>query len=370
MNFEGGWPVSTRGTRIRNAAVTVLSGLILGAAPLSAKAQSLSEIFKSVNPAVVVIHTTEREIPPAPYTQPVSVAGLGSGVLVSPDGQVLTAAHVVQTADAIVVEFLTGEMLRARVVSSEPSADVALLQLERTPRAPLTARLGDSDAVQIGDQVLVIGAPLGASHTLTVGHVSARRKPDGLLGRMSRAEFFQTDAAINPGDSGGPMFNMAGEVVGVVSHILSSSGGSEGLGFAVTSNVTRRLLLEEKSFWSGLSGYLISGDLARVLNVPPPGAGLLVQGIASGSPADRIGLHAGMVRATIGADDLIVGGDIILEVESVPLEDPESYLLVRRRLTSLPAGQPITITILRAGMRLKLTLTADARDPQLSESRP
>jgi len=266
---------------------------------------------------------------------------------------------VVQTADAIVVEFLTGELLKARVVSSEPSADVALLQLERPPRAPLTARLGDSDTVQVGDQVFVVGAPLGNGHSLTVGHISAHRDRDGPLGRVSPVEFFQTDAAINPGDSGGPLFNMAGEVIGIVSYILSTSGGSEGLGFAVTSNVTRRQLLEQKSFWSGMSGYLISGDLARVLNLPPPGAGFLVQRIASGSPADRIGLHAGTVRATIGEDDLIVGGDIILEVEGIPLAGPEGYVLARRRLTNLPPDEPITITILRAGLRLKLTGTAD-----------
>src|SRR5207247_11280157 len=125
----------------------------------------------------VVIHTQEREVPTIPDTQPVSVAGLGSGVLVSPDGQVLTAAHVVQTADAIVVEFLTGEFLQARVVSSEPSADVALLQLERAPRAPLAARLGDSDAVQVGDEVFVVGAPLGISHTPPAGHTRSRRNP-------------------------------------------------------------------------------------------------------------------------------------------------------------------------------------------------
>jgi serine protease Do len=344
---------------MRLGSVVALSAILLGAAPVSATAQSLSEIFKRVNPAVVVVHTQERDIPDLPDVQPVSVAGLGSGVLVSRDGQILTAAHVVQTADAIVVEFMTGEFLKARVVSSEPSADVALLQLERAPTAPLAARLGDSDAVQVGDQVFVVGAPLGNSHSLTVGHISARRNPDDPVGRASSAEFFQTDAAINPGDSGGPMFNMAGEVIGIVSHILSTSGGSEGLGFAVTSNITRRLLLEEKSFWSGISGYLISGDLARVLNLPPPGAGFLVQRIASGSPADRIGLRAGTVRATIGEDDLIVGGDIILEVEGISLAGPEGYVLVRRRVRNLPPGEPITITILRAGLRLKLTGTAD-----------
>jgi len=344
---------------MRSATVALLSAVLVGAAPASATAQSLSEVFKRVNPAVVVVHTEEKEIPNSPGMEPVSVAGLGSGVLVSPDGQVLTAAHVVQIADVIVVEFLTGEFLQARVVSSDPSADVALLQLERAPKAPLTARLGDSDAVQVGDEVFVVGAPLGISHSLTVGHISARRDAAGPLGRMSPAEFFQTDAAINPGDSGGPLFNMSGEVVGIVSHILSTSGGSEGLGFAVTSNVTRRLLLEEKSFWSGMSSYLVSGDLARVLNLPPPGAGLLVQRIASGSPADRIGLRAGTVRATIGDDNLILGGDIILEVEGIPLAGPEGYVLARRRVRDLPTGEIVTITILRAGMRLKLSGTAD-----------
>src|SRR2546422_9424198 len=156
---------------MRSATVTVLSAVLLGAAPASAAAQNLSEIFKRVDPAVVVIHTKEKEIPTIPDTQPVSVAGLGSGVLVSSDGQVLTAAHVVQTADAIVVEFLTGEFLQARVVSSEPTADVALLQLERAPTAPLAARPGDSDAVQVGDQVSVVAPPPGITPTLTVGHL-------------------------------------------------------------------------------------------------------------------------------------------------------------------------------------------------------
>src|SRR5206468_8466505 len=122
--------------------------------------------------------TQQKEIASASGAHLLSVAGLGSGVLVSADGKVLTAAHVVQTADSIVVQFLNGETMGARVVYSEPAADVALLQLERAPRAPEAARLGDSDAVEVGDQVFVVGAPLGISHTLTVGHVSARRGPD------------------------------------------------------------------------------------------------------------------------------------------------------------------------------------------------
>ena len=238
--------------------------ILICAGRLQARAQTtqtLAEVFKRVNPAVVEIHTKETDLPPVPMGQPVSVGGLGSGVLISPDGKILTAAHVVQTADAIEVEFLTGETLRATVLSSEPSADVALLQLEKAPRGPFVAKIGDSDAIEIGAPVFVVGAPLGASHTLTVGYISARRKPNDTLNGMSRAEFFQTDAAINQGNSGGPLFNMQGEVIGIVSHILSHSGGSEGLGFAVTSKVARQLL-ERKSFWSGLGGYMLSGTMA------------------------------------------------------------------------------------------------------------
>jgi S1-C subfamily serine protease len=340
---------------MRARKVILLCAVLIGAATVSARAESLSEVFKKVNPSVVVILTQEKEITPATGTRLVSVEGLGSGVLVSADGRVLTAAHVVQTADAVAVKFLDGETLGASVVYSEPAADVALLQLQRAPRAPEVARLGDSDTVNVGDQVFVVGAPLGIGHTLTVGHVSGRRGPDVGPGDMRMAEYFQTDAAISPGNSGGPLFNMSGDVVGIVSHILSRSGGSEGLGFAITSNVARHLLLEEKSLWSGLSGTLLSGDLARVLNIPPPGAGLLIEKIAGGSPAERFGLRAGTLRAMIGDDDLILGGDIVLAVQGISLGDANGYVLVRRTLSEARAGESVTVTILRSGTTLNLT---------------
>jgi serine protease Do len=320
---------------------------------------TLAEIFKRVNPAVVEIHTEQSDLPPVPRGQPVSVAGLGSGVLISPDGKILTAAHVVQTADAIEVEFLTGEKISARVLSSEPSADVALLQLDKAPRAPFVAKIGDSDAVEIGAPVFVVGAPLGASHTLTVGYISARRRPNATLSGMSRAEFFQTDAAINQGNSGGPLFNMQGEVIGVVSHILSHSGGSEGLGFAVTSKVARQLL-EQKSFWSGVGGYMLSGEMAKVFNLPPPGAGLLVQRVAAGSPAEKIGLKGGTTRASIGDDDIVVGGDIILSVMGITMSEPSSLTLIRQKLTELNVNDPVQVTVLRGGKVITLTGTAQA----------
>jgi S1-C subfamily serine protease len=335
----------------------ILSCALIGLGRAVAADPALSDVFKRVNAAVLEIHTLGTDVARDGSARQVSVAGLGSGVLISPDGRVLTAAHVVQTADAIEVEFVGGERIGARVLSSEPAADVALLQLERAPRQPVVAKIGDSDAVETGDQILVVGAPLGVSHTLTVGYISGRRKPNSTFGGMSRAEYFQTDAAINPGNSGGPMFNMKGEVIGLVSYNLSQTGGSEGLGFAITSKVASDFMLQEKSFWSGVNGYLLSGDLAQVFNVPPPGLGLLVQRIAAGSPAQQIGLKAGMMRAAIGDEELIVGGDIILAIQGIPLTQPSDLVTARQKLAEMHPGDQATVTVLRGGKTLTLTTT-------------
>jgi S1-C subfamily serine protease len=333
--------------------------LSLAAAPAGTETPTLVDVFKRVNPAVVEIHTLETHRVPGSKERPVSVAGLGSGVLISGDGKVLTAAHVVQTADAIEVEFLTGEKAPARVVSSEPEIDLAYLQLQKMPRLAFVANLADSDRVEVGAPVFVIGAPLGLSHTLTVGHISGHHQLDA-VGGITGAELFQTDAAINEGNSGGPMFNMEGEVIGIVSQMLTFSGGSDGLGFAVTSNVARRLL-EEKSFWSGLGSRVLSGDLAKVFNVPPPGVGLLVQKVASGSPAELAGLKGGTVRARIGDDDLIVGGDIVLSIMGTPVNQPDYMAAVREKAAVARPGQKVEIVVLRGGRILTLTSTVPAR---------
>jgi serine protease Do len=338
----------------------VLTSLLVSclAIPLFAetRTETLPEVFKRVDGAVVVVLTKARDVAPLPMGTPVSVAGLGSGVLISEDGKVLTAAHVVQTADDIAVELVSGDRIKARVISSEPAADVALLQLERPPRGRATvAKLGDSDAVDVGEEIFVVGAPRGISHTLTVGHISARRKPNATFSGMSLAEYFQTDAAINLGNSGGPMFNMEGEVIGVVSHIISQSGGSEGLGFAVTSNMARQLTLEEKSMWNGLEGFLLEGEMAQVFNVPAPGVGLLVQRVAEGSPAARIGLQAGTIRAALGDQELIVGGDIILAVQGIALGTPGNFDKIRHLMNESRPGDRVSVTVLRKGEKVELT---------------
>ena len=203
--------------------------------------QTISDLFQQVEPAVVVIRTVERETSADPR-QSVSFRSLGSGVLVSGDGRVLTASHVVQAADRVGVEFSTGHVSLARVLASVPSADIAVLQLQDPPPDVEPAVLADSDEMRIGEEVIVIGAPYGIARTLTVGHLSGRRAPGEVDNdQMMTAEFFQTDAAINTGNSGGPMLNLRGEVIGIVSHILTQGGGFEGLGFAVTSNSAQHL---------------------------------------------------------------------------------------------------------------------------------
>lgn len=326
-----------------------LAAVLLAHAPPAA-GQTVGQAFKRVNRSVVVVRTTESEINARDL---VSVPGVGSGVLISPDGKVLTAAHVVHTADEINVEFLDGTIVRATVIGSEPEADVALLRLDRVPEAAVVATLGDSDGAEVGDQVFVVGAPYGIGHTLTVGHISARHKPNTIYSGMSLAEFLQTDAAINQGNSGGPMFSMAGEVIGVVSHIISKSGGFEGLGFVVTSNMARRLLLERRSFWSGLDGFVLSGALARAFNLPQP-VGLLVQRVAQNSPSAITGLRGGTMKATIDGRTITVGGDIILEVQGIPITGRTSYEQIQERLGRLHPGAQLTITILRDGSRTEL----------------
>jgi S1-C subfamily serine protease len=334
---------------------------VSAAAPTTAleEAPSLREVYARVDPAVVDIRTTETDVSEPGLTAPAVFQQMGAGVMVSKEGVVLTAAHIVETADKIEVRLWSGETIVAHVVTSEPSADVALIQLERTPRTPFIAPLGDSDAMAVGDRIFIVGAPLGMSHTLTVGYISGRRKPNLTVRGMAQVDFFQTDAAINPGNSGGPMFNLRGEVIGIVSYILSRSGGSDGLGFAVTSRVAR-LLLERRAFWTGIDGYLLEGELAEVFNVPAPGAGLLVQRVARNSPAERLGLKAGTTRIRIGEEDLIVGGDIVLRVLDIPFTEQDSLTRVRERIFRLNPGDPVTVTVLRRGKQVTLTSTVPA----------
>ena len=334
---------------------SLLAALVTGAAllwlPAPTAAETVGEVFRMVNPSVVVIRAKGRDVEGSGGLTRFNETG--AGVLISADGKVMTAAHVVHSMDEINVEFLGGETVPARVVSSEPAADLSLLQLDRVPPGIKVAPLADSDRVRVGDQVMIVGAPYGLSHSMSAGWISARWPANSVYRAMPLAEFLQTDATINTGNSGGPMFNMVGEVIGIVSHNISKSGGSEGLGFVVTINTAKRLLLERPTFWSGLEGQLISGPIAQLLNLPQP-TGYLVKSVARGSAGDAVGLRGGTVLATIMGEQLVVGGDIILKVQGIPIGDVTDHRRVRDILGTVPAGGEFSMTVLRLGQVIDL----------------
>lgn len=333
--------------------------LLLSAGLAQSNGQQLRDAFRKVKQAVVIVRTQQKEPAPFPQQGMVSLDDLGSGVLIANDGKVLTAAHLVQAADKIEVEFPAGEVIPARVIGSVVNADVALLQLEQMPKSSAPAPLGDSDKAEVGDQIFVVGAPYNLSQTLTAGHLSGRHRAGKEAGNWTAVEFLQTDAAINSGNSGSPVFNMDGEVVGIVSSIMSRSGGSEGLAFAATSNTVKHFLLERKPFWFGIEGVLVAGDLAKALNLPQP-AGVLVQRVAKGSIAWRLGINPGTLRAQVEDADLLLGGDIILCVNELQItENNGSYEPIYNCIGTLKPGDSLVIKVFRQGQIVKLSIPTE-----------
>ena len=317
-----------------------------------AKDQSLGMVFRSINPAVVEIAVVRsQESPGEPGTRHI----LGSGLVISEDGRIVTSAHLVNTADSIMVRFLDGETFSADIVSTAAQADVALLQLSTVPLNLTAATLGDSDTAEVGDRVMIIGAPYGISHTMTAGYIGGRRQSQTPCSGMTPFEFLQTDAAINKGNSGGPMVDMQGRVIGIVSRIFSSSGGSEGLGFAVAVNTVKKLLLEGESSWIGFEATLISGDMAAALNVPQD-SGLLVQKVARNSPAFGMGLQPGRIQVSVGGKEILLGGDIILEIQGLAIQSlPSNICTVSNIVGGFNSDNRIEMTVLRKGKRLHLS---------------
>jgi len=317
--------------------------------------ESLEDVFARVQGAVVTIYTVGRTGITDASGQVATEGGVGSGVLIDAEGRILTAAHVVQTADLVAVEFAGSEPIEARVLGSVPLADVAMIQLTApVPAGIQPVPLGDSDAARVASRVFVVGAPLGISHTLTVGYLSARRSTPSLLGTEFQVEVFQTDAAINQGNSGGPMFDQEGNVIGLVSYIVSQTGGSEGLGFAVTSNTARRLLLERSLFWSGMDYVIVAGPLARALNLPEGRAGLLIQRVAQGSGSERLGIRGGSIAASIEGIDVLLGGDVVLEAFGARIDEPGGLERILAATGALQPDSTVEVVVLRDGELLTL----------------
>ncbi|MDA8595465.1 trypsin-like peptidase domain-containing protein [Flavobacteriaceae bacterium] len=319
---------------------------------VSASGQTLSKLYKEVSSSVVVINTLNN-LPSAPgqVEQVTEFGGLGSGVLISEDGLIWTASHVVHSADKLFVKFKDGDKYNAEVLSSSPVADVALIKIigDFQLKDKHVSKIGDSDLMEIGQDIFVIGAPRGIEQTLSRGIVSGRIKPeDDLTDHFLKVEFIQTDASINPGNSGGPMYNMKGEVIGIASFILSESGGFDGIGFGASSNVAKKILLGRKKFWSGMEFVVITPELASVFNLPQS-AGLLIVKVAEGGLGYKAGLRGGYIKASIEGKELLLGGDIILEVGGIKLDRPENFMKLTQLIGKFNSGESYVLKYLRDG---------------------
>lgn len=322
-----------------------IAGLVIVMLTGSAFAQEdLTELYSSLKPSVVTIMTVGRGG---------ARGSIGSGVVVDGEGRVMTAAHVVHTASDIRVRFADGKVVPAEVIVSVSSADLALLKLSHVPPDLVAAQLGDSDSAIVGKRVFVIGAPYGLNHSLSAGYISGRIDKD----RLSSGELLQllqTDAAVNQGNSGGPMFDSDGKVIGIVSSILSKSGGFDGIGFAVAINAAKKTLLGGASFWTGFDAIFLGPEFADALNVPT-GGGLLVQHVSKDSMASIAGLRAGTTVTRMFNRDVILGGDVILSIHGATCNEPHDFTRIRHDLEQLEDGDPFVIEILRAGRRIDLT---------------
>jgi S1-C subfamily serine protease len=331
----------------------VVALALLIAVPRLAIGETLGEAYRRVNPAVVVIRSRGQEVTTEGIAR---FREIGSGVLISPDGKVATAAHVVHSMEDITVEFLGDEPVPARVIASEPRADISILQVSAVPPEAVVAKLADSDPVRVGDPIFIVGAPYGLAHSLSQGIISARWEPDTVNRDFPLAEFFQTDAVINTGNSGGPMFSRAGEMIGIVSHNITKSGGSEGLGFVVTANTVKKLLVDRHRRWYGLDLLLVTGAMAQALKVPQDG-GFLVKQVVKDSVAGRMGLRGGDRIGIVDGQPIVVGGDILLSVQGMPVTSNADMVKVLKMLETLKPGDKLRATVLREDKPVELSTT-------------
>ena len=332
----------------------------------NARPESLAPLAEQISPSVVNITTltvVERPTGPqgiVPEGSPLEdlfnnrpkgegsprsrrSSALGSGFVISEDGYVVTNNHVIEGADEILIEFFSGEELPAKVIGTDPKTDIALLKVETDQPLPFVP-FGNSDVSRVGDWVIAMGNPLGQGFSVSAGIVSARNR--ALSGTYD--DYIQTDAAINRGNSGGPLFNMDGEVIGVNTAILSPNGGSIGIGFSMASNVVTRVVDQLREFgetrrgWLGVRIQDLTDDLAEGFGLDST-KGALVNSVQEG-PAKEGGM---------------LDGDIIVSFDGKPVADTRGLV---RTVANSPVGESVRVIVLREGKSITLKVTLGRRE--------
>ena len=315
-----------------------------------------TRVYQRVLPSVVTIFTSQKVFQQGQEGQQGS---LGSGVLISSKCHVLTAAHVVSGAEEILVKTQDGKVHPAEFLFSEASADIALIKFIDPVPGVVHAELGDSDQLLVGQVAYAIGSPYGLENSFSVGHISGFRDFGRFYDGTIPAEFIQTDAAINVGNSGGPLLNSTGQVIGIASRILSVSGGFQGIGFVVPINTAKALLSFKNRVWLGIEGiYLNQEGVAKLLNRDLTG-GLLVERVAKGSPADKAGLQGGSVAARMLGRDFLLGGDLVISFGNEKACSSECLVDANKRFAE---SDRLPVRFLRGGVIMETTI-------DLSESR-
>lgn len=321
----------------------------------------VQKVYKNMNPGVVELHVEALEQPAkAQINYKVHTGNsLGSGALISEKGRILTAAHVVERATKIEVTFASGFKTSGHVVWIAPMVDLAMIQVAEMPEDDYKVlKLAEKNSYEVGDQVVVIGAPYGVSHSLSVGYLSGIRDKEEIPLNHLTPRFLQTDAAINQGNSGGPMFNMKGEIVGIVSHILSQSGGSQGLGFVVSTDTIQQVIANKPPMWVGLVPILLDQQLSDAINNPFD-YGLLVQQVIPKTLADKLGFQGGYIAVSLGDESILLGGDILVKAGHIKLDGIEALFEVQKWFGELKKGEEVTFKFVRAGKILDVTWIVD-----------
>ena len=315
---------------------------------------TVSEIYVRAAPGVVQITSTATASDnpsAAPFDQQAAPRqALGSGFVIDKTGHIVTNYHVIEGADDIEVSFSNQDTLRATIVGSDPSTDIAVLRVQSTSRGLAPLAFGNSDTVRVGDPVVAIGNPFGFTRTVTTGIVSAVAREIKAPNGFSISNVIQTDAQINSGNSGGPLLSAQGEVIGVNSQIARADGSTgNGIGFAIPSNTVKEVVAQLTATgkvdraYLGISGSTITAELARVFRLPVD-EGVLVEDLADGSAAAKAGLKGGTTDVVVAGESHVLGGDVIVAVGGRRVGSTEE---LRDALARHKPGQTVNVQIHR-----------------------